>query len=244
MRVFHAFVIAISGLVFTAGPAAAQQDRGPHSSVGVAAKVSTLGGGVDVALPVLERANIRVGVNMFTFNHDFDSDGITFAASLKLRSVSASLDWFAFGGGFHLSPGVMLYNGNEVSIRAFVPPGHTFDLGDDTLFSSATDPITGNGDIAFNKVAPSLTLGWGNIVPRGNRRWSIPFELGIVYSRAPTATLGFAGSACLPNGTNCRSVAADARLQADVAREQSTLNDDLAVLKIIPVVSLGFSYKF
>ncbi|MDO8631757.1 MAG: hypothetical protein Q7R41_14815, partial [Phycisphaerales bacterium] len=148
------------------------------------------------------------------------------------------------GGGFHVSPGVMLYNGNEVNIQAFVPSGHTFDLGDDTLLSSATDPITGDGHVAFKKVAPSLTLGWGNIVPRGERRWSIPFEFGIVYSRAPTATLGFGGSACLQNGTNCRKIATDATLQADVAREQDNLNDDLAVLKIIPVVSLGFSYKF
>jgi hypothetical protein len=243
MRIFQAFVVAASAVVFAAAPAAAQ-DPGTHSSVGVAGKVSTLGPGVDVAFPVLERANVRVGFNMFTFNHDFDDDGITFGASLKLRSVTAALDWFAFGGGFHVSPGVMVYNGNEVNILAFVPPGHTFDLGDDTLFSSATNPITGSGKIAFDKIAPSLTLGWGNIIPRGNRRWSIPFELGLVYSRSPTATVTFAGSACLRNGTNCRNVGTDPTLQADVAREQSNMNDDLAVLKILPVLSLGFSYKF
>ena len=67
---------------------------------------------------MLPRANVRVGFNTFTFNRDFDDDGITLAAKLKLRSVSAYFDWFAFGGGFHISPGVMLYNGNEVGIRS------------------------------------------------------------------------------------------------------------------------------
>lgn len=244
MRMFQVFMAVVSAIVFAAGPAAAQEDLGPHSSVGVAGKVSTLGPGVDVAFPVLDRANVRVGFNMFSFSHDFDDDGITFGASLRMRSVSASFDWFAFGGGFHISPGVMLYNGNEVNIAASVPAGHTFDLGDDTLFSSAANPVTGSGKIGFKKVAPSLTLGWGNIIPHGDRRWSIPFELGLVYSRSPTATVTFAGSACLQNGTNCRNVATDPTLQADVAREQSNMNEDLAVLKIIPVLSLGFSYKF
>lgn len=244
MKMFQTLAAAVSAVVFAAGPAAAQDSPVTPSSFGVAAKVSTLGAGVDAAMPVLERANIRVGFNMFTFNRDFDDDGITFGASLRLRSVTASFDWFAFGGGFHISPGVMLYNGNEVGIQAFVPPGQTFDLGDETLYSSATNPITGSGKVAFDRVAPTLTLGWGNIIPRGSRRWSIPFELGLVYSRAPRATIGFAGSACLQDGTNCRNVATDPGLQADVAREEVTMNDSLAVLKILPVVSLGFSYKF
>jgi hypothetical protein len=244
MRMLQTLVAVVSVVAFAAGPAAAQDIRGPHTSVGVAAKVSTLGFGVDIAVPVTDRTNVRVGGNMFTFNRDFEDEGITLGANLKLRSLVASLDWFAFGGGFHISPGVMLYNGNEVNIAATVPAGTTFDLGDETLFSSASNPVTGAGQVAFPKIAPMLTLGWGNVVPRGDRRWSIPFELGFVYSRAPKATLGFAGTACAQNGSNCRNVGTDSGLQADVAREQINLNDDLAVLKIIPILSLGFSYKF
>jgi hypothetical protein len=243
-RVSLSLVGALTAILIAASPAAAQLNPATPSSVGVAGKLSTLGGGVDVAVPVADRVNVRGGFNMFTFNRDFDDDGITFAASLKLRSVTASVDWFAFGGGFHISPGVMLYNGNEVGIQSFVPPGDTFELGDATLFSSATNPVTGTGTVLFNKVAPMVTVGWGNIVPRGERRWSIPFEIGVVYSRAPQATIDFAGTACLQNGTNCRNVATDPTLQADVAREEVKINDALAVLKVLPVMSLGFSYKF
>ncbi len=244
MKTFRALVIAGSMTLCAVGPVAAQSDLGPHSHVGLAGKVSTLGIGVDAAFPVLDRANVRVGFNAFTLNHDFDNDGITLAASLKLRSVSAYFDWFAFGGGFHISPGVMIYNGNEVAAVATVPPGQKFSLGDENLFSNPANPLNGNARIGFEKVAPSLLIGWGNIVPHGNRRWSIPFELGVVYSRAPTSTLTLAGSACNQNGTNCRNIATDPTLQADVTREQNNINSDLSVLKIIPVLSLGFSYKF
>jgi hypothetical protein len=243
MKVFRVVMLAAATTLSAVIPATAQ-DLGPHSSAGIAVKVSTLGFGFDTAFPVLDRANVRVGFNAFTFNHDFDDDGITLGASLKMRSLSAYFDWFPFGGGFHVSPGVMIYNGNQVTALATVPAGHTFDLGDETYFSSAADPVNGTAKIAFEKVAPSLLIGWGNIIPHGNRRWGIPFEFGVVYSRAPTATLAYGGSACNQSGTNCRNISTDPTLIANVAKEQTKMNSDLSPLKIIPVFSLGFSYKF
>lgn len=163
--------------------AAGQVLFSPNSNAGVAFTVATLGLGVDVAVPVSENVNVRGGFSAFSLNHDFDNDGITFAAQLKLRSVSAHLDWFPFNGGFHVSPGVMLYNGNEVNADARVPSGNTFNLSDARLISDPANPVTGTAVVSFErKVAPSVRVGWGNIVPRGNRRWSIPFEIGAVFA--------------------------------------------------------------
>jgi len=232
--------LVVWGLGMGSGVALAQSDA--HG--GVAVTVSTLGYGVEGAAPVGGKANVRVSGNFFNFDHDFDNDGITIAASLKLRSVSAYLDLFPFGGGFHVSPGLMLHNGNRVDGAAIVPAGRTFDLGNDTLLSNSANPVRGDVTVGFEKVAPSLLLGWGNVVPRGNRRWSIPVEFGAVFSRAPTATLNLSGSACLPNGTNCRNLASDPILQADVKKEQENLNSDINFLKVIPVISFGFGYRF
>lgn len=243
MKVSRTIVVAGAVLFCVAGSAAAQQ-FGPHSSVGFAVKVSTLGIGVDTAFPVSEKTNLRVGFNAFTLNRSFDDDGLTLDAALRLRSFSAYFDWFAFGGGFHISPGVMLYNGNQVNAIATVPPGSSFDLGDEELYSSAANPVNGTARIAFEKVAPSLVIGWGNIIPRANRRWSIPFEIGVVYSRAPTTDLNLGGTVCNRNGANCRSLATDPGLQADIAEQEATMDSDLSVLKFLPVISLGFSYKF
>ena len=238
---------ALVCLMIAAGSrtAAGQVPLSPNSNAGAAFTVSTLGFGADVAVPVSETVNVRGGFSAFSLSHEFDNDGITLDARLTLRSVSAHLDWFPLGGGFHVSPGVMLYNGNEATADARVPSGNTFDLGDASLISDPSSPVTGTAAVTFrSRVAPSVRVGWGNIVPRGNRRWSIPFELGAVFARSPRAALSLGGSACASNGTNCRSVATDAQLQADVQEEQNQLNDDLDLLKVIPVISIGFSVKF
>ena len=60
---------------------------------GVGVKLGTLGIGFDGAVAATDRSNVRVGVNFFNFNHDFDNDGITLAAHLKLRSVTAQFDF-------------------------------------------------------------------------------------------------------------------------------------------------------
>ncbi len=244
MKAFRAIVLTATTTLCAVAPAVAQNPA-LHSNVGFAAKVSTLGAGADVAFPVFDRANVRAGFSAFSLSHDFDNDGITLAASLQMRSFSAYFDWFAFGGSFHVSPGVMLYNGNKVSAVATVPAGRSFDLGDLRLVSSSANPVNGTATIRLGKkVAPSIVMGWGNIVPHGNRRWSIPVELGIVYSSAPTTTLALGGNACLQNEVVCRSIATEPILQAEVVKERANMNSDLSPFKILPVVSVGFSYKF
>ena len=211
---------------------------------GMDVKIGTLGIGFDGAVGVNEKSSVRVGVNFFTYNHDFDNDGITLASHLKLRSVMAQYDFFPTGGGFHVSPGLMIYNGNRVDADAFVPAGQQFTLGGERLMSNPSNPVNGTARVGFEKVAPAVTIGWGNIARRGDRRWTIPVELGVVFSRSPTAVLNLGGSACLQNGTNCRNVATEPQLQADVRQQEANLNDDIEVLKIIPVISFGFGYRF
>ena len=240
MRVIAAVVFSVLMILFQAREARSQTDA--HG--GVAATISTLGYGFDGAVAVNDRSNVRVGVNFFNFNHDFDNDGITLAAHLKMRSVTAQFDWFPFAGGFHVSPGLMLYNGNRVEATASAPGGKQFNLGDDKLISNPANPVTGSATVSFKKVAPSIVFGWGNIASRGNRRWSIPVDLGVVFSQAPTAALALGGSACLANGTNCRNIATDPTLQADLRKQEANLNADLSALRMIPVISFGFGYRF
>jgi hypothetical protein len=210
---------------------------------GMDVKVGVLGIGFDGAVGVNDKSAVRVGFNFFNFNHDFDDDGITLAAQLKLRSLTAQYDFFQTGGGFHVSPGLMLHNGNRVEAHTFVPAGSQFTLGNSSLMSNPSNPVRGDAKVAFEKVAPVITMGWGNIT-RGERRWTIPVEFGVVLSRAPTATFSLAGSACLPNGTNCRDVATEPVLQDEVRNEEADLNHSLEKLKMIPVLSFGFGYCF
>lgn len=238
--------LGIAALLFvmSAGPAAAQ--------VGVALKAGTEGIGVDVAVPVASRVNIRAGLAGLSLNHDFDNDGITIAAKLKLSGLDAHVDLFPFGGGFHISPGLTIHNGTNVSGAASVPSSKTFTLNDVEYVSTNSNPVTGNASVSFKSTAPSLLLGWGNLVPRGSRRWSVQYEFGVMLSKQPTFALALSGSACPvpPNGVpnpNCSSplnVGVDPTVQANLKSQVDKVNKDLAPLKALPIMQLGFGYRF
>jgi hypothetical protein len=247
-------VLATTSAIAHAQPALAEQQPGgtvaPSRSpaparFGVAGRISTLGVGVDFGVPVMERATFRVAVNQFGWSHDFEDGGFDIAAKLKMRSLVAQWDWYPFNGGFHVSPGLMLYNGIQIEATMTASTNQPFSLGDETFISAPSNPMRGEVAAKFRRVAPTIAVGWGNLIPRTTtRRWSIPVELGIVATRSPAATWSLRGSACWVDGTHCRDLASDASLQNDIADEQAEMNNDLKPLKFLPIISVGFSYKF
>jgi hypothetical protein len=56
-----------------------------HFSIGVGVKVSTLGIGGEVAIPVAHRLNARFGFNAFNYSHTFDKDGVTYKSASPFR---------------------------------------------------------------------------------------------------------------------------------------------------------------
>jgi len=214
------------------------------SRIAVGAKVSLLGAGIEVATPVTYHTNVRVGFNAFSYGRGFSNDGINYNANLNFRSAEAHFDWFPFAGGFHLSPGVMVYNGNKITASATVAGGDQFTLNNVSYISSAATPVSGSGKIEFNKVAPTFLLGWGNLLPRNQRHFSVPFEFGVVVEGSPKSTLNLTGIACDPTGANCRDVATDPGIQSNVVGQQNKLNSNMSFFKAYPVISLGFGYKF
>jgi hypothetical protein len=235
---------AAAAPVVEATPAAAKSGAAMPSRIGIGVKMSLLGAGVEVATPVTYRTNLRVGFNAFSYSRGFTNDGVNYAGTLNFRSVETHFDWFPFAGGFHLSPGVMVYNGNEIKANAAVTSGQSFTLGGTTYISDAANPISGTGKIGFNKVAPTFLLGWGNLLPRSNKHFSVPFEFGMVFQGAPKATLNLVGNACDSTGANCRNIGSDTTFQNNVIAQQNKLNNDMSAFKVYPVISLGFGYKF
>jgi len=212
----------------------------PHFGVGV--KVGTLGIGLQVGTALASRVNLRAGANFFSYQDSLNQDGVDYNGTLQLRSVEAKLDLFVIGG-FRVTPGLLLYNDNNVSATATVPTGTSTSFGGTTYFSNPADPLRGTAAISFNKFAPTIGIGFGNLLPRGNRHWSLSTDLGIAFSGSPQFALGFAGSACLQNGTNCQSVSTSS-VSADVEAERVKIQDDLKPFKYYPEVSIMFGWKF
>jgi hypothetical protein len=195
-------------------------------------------------VPLQRRSNLRLGLSTFNYSHTFDKDGVSYKGTLGLRSVQATYDFFPFAGGFHLSPGALLYNGNQISANASVPGGSSFTLSGTTYVSSSANPLSGKGSLAFNKAAPMFLIGWGNLARRSERHFGVSFDLGFAYQGAGRTNLNFAGSVCDATGAFCRDVTTDPTFQSNVLAEQNKINRSVAPFRFFPVMSLGFGYRF
>ncbi|HXY24268.1 MAG TPA: hypothetical protein VEI73_06430 [Candidatus Acidoferrum sp.] len=211
--------------------------------VGVGIRLSTLGAGAEVGVSLGRRVNVRGGFNIFQYNRGFNHDGIAYKGQLNLRSGEAHLDWYPFGHGFHLTPGLLVYNGNGATATASVPGGSTFTLGSTTYLSDPTNPVAGAGKLDFVKVAPTALFGFGNLVPR-SRHLAFNFEMGAVFQGSARTKLNLTGNACTPADTNCVDAATDPTVQANVLAEQTKLDNKLSPFKYYPVISFGFGYRF
>jgi hypothetical protein len=219
--------------------------------LGVGAKFSTLGIGFEAATAVTRQSNVRGGFNFLNSDRGFSKSGIDYTAQLQYRSVEAHFDWFV-GGQFHISPGMVLYNGNRVTGLANVPGGQSFTLGDQSYYSSAGDPVTGNATFDFSKrqVSPMITAGWGNLLSRGEGRFSINIEGGLLFGGSPNATMNLSGNTCLTPSGPCQNIATNPQVQNDIRAEEAKFNTGAApynqisnVLKFYPLVSIGVGYR-
>jgi len=214
---------------------------GPFSTFAVGTKMTSLGTGVEVATPLTRSLNLRGGTNFFNLGYGFGVDGANYNFDLHLRTGQASIDWFPFHGGFHISPGVLIYK-SDLSGAANVPGGNTFQLGSSSFTSSTTDPVHGNASLTFGRtLMPSLMFGWGNMIPRSGRHWSFPFEVGAAYTGHNAVHLNLQGTACMPSG--CLSTSTPA-IQQSILSEQNNLNESMKRLQAYPIISTGFAFRF
>lgn len=213
--------------------------------IGVGISAGTLGIGPQAALSIGKLSNIRGGANFFSYDDTFSKDGVHYDGSLKFRSVQLTWDqYFPHLAGFHVSPGVLLYDGNSGHATAQVPGGNSFTLGSATFYSSNANPVNGTGDLSFRTAAPMILIGFGNLVPRSNRHFGINVDAGVVFQGSPNAKLNLTGTACLNSAQTACLSAADPIVQSNVLDEQNKINRDLDPLRYYPIVSVTFSYKF
>jgi len=205
-------------------------------------KANTLGAGIELATPLSRSFNLRAGVNLFTFAYPFNIDGIDYNADLHFRSGQVSLDWFPEHGGFHVSPG-LVYLQNNLSAIAGVPPGQYFELGSQGFTNSVDDPFNGTATVVYpHRIAPMLMLGFSNILPRNGKRFSMPYEFGVVYTGDARVDVKLNGTACTYEG--CFDVAKNPEAQKDLQQEIDKLNHSLKSFPVYPIISLGLAYRF
>ena len=252
-----------SGALYGAGgaqvaPSVKHSADRPFSRLALGADFSPLGVGGLAAVNLTRHLDARVTGNYLQYSTSFNTDGFNFDASLHLASAGASVDYYPFHNGFRLSPGVLFYNQNRANADAPVTPGTSFTLNGQNFYAATPDPakgmtaLSGTGTLNLHTTRPAFTAttGWGNLIPRSGKHWSIPFEIGAAFSGTPALNMSLTGWACydqaqtectnVDDPTNPISVLIQSDLKAQVSKWQSNAND----LKVYPIISTGIVFNF
>jgi hypothetical protein len=213
---------------------------------GIGVDTSSLGLGGQIAVQVLDRANVRVGFNGFDYHGTRTSGGILYAGNLNLVSANANFDYF-LTRNFHVSPGLLIYDNNYGAEKFSIPSGEEFTYGNGTYESSSASPTTGTARLGLNKVAPEILFGWGNMIPRRGKRWSFEVDAGVAYQGSPRVALALNGFVCTPPntaGATCTNAATDPSVQANIRIQEGKVSNEVSIFRFYPVVSFGISYSF
>jgi hypothetical protein len=230
----------------------------PFSRVALGAGISPLGVGLQLATNINQHFNLRGTGSFFNYSTNFTTQGFTANAKLNLASAGAALDIYPFRAGFRISPGVLFYNGNQLSASSTVAAGTSFTLNNQTFYSANANsstgatPVNGNAVLGLNTTKPAFTIttGWGNMIPRKGGHWSIPFELGVALAGAPALNVNLTGWACYDQAqTECTNIASTTnpiaiQIQSDLQAQVAKWNNDLNPLKTYPIISVGLAYSF
>lgn len=231
----------------------------PFSRVGIGANISPLGIGIESAIVLNHYFDGRVMVNFFNYDTGrFEVEGFNVDAKIHMLSTAAALDFYPLGSVFRISPGVMFYNGNQVSGSTDIVPGTSFTLDGRTYYSASANPATGatplvgTGALVLHANRPAFTLtgGFGHFIPHSNRHWSFPFEIGVALIGAPTINVKATGWACLNaqqtdcsdigDPTNPIAIAFNNSLQGQLDKWRT----DLGKVTVYPMISSSVVYSF
>ncbi len=216
----------------------------PFGSLAIGLTVGSGGIGLDLATPINSKLNLRASGSLFSYTTSFTVDTIPIDGTLHLASAALALDYFPRARSFHISPGITLYNNTTYNALIFIPGNQIITLNDQDYTSDPNDPIHGTAFLKFgNRVAPRLTVGWGNVIRHRTAGLTFPVDIGIEYIKPPTASFVLTGSSC-QSPSDCGPIQNDPDTQQNILEQQGEIVDDLKPLRFFPILSIGVSYKF
>jgi hypothetical protein len=242
---------ASNGAAIAPAPAVASPSARPFSKVAVGTGISPLGIQLSMTTNVNPHLNLRTTGNVFNYSTNFTASGIGANAKLGMKSAGTALDIYPFHNGFRISPGLLFYNGNQVTADASVAAGESFTLNDHTYYSAHAHPVNGNALLSLHTTNPAFTVttGWGNTIPRKGH-WSFPFEVGVALTGAPSLKVKLGGWACYDQAqTLCTDITSKTdpialEIQSNLAAQVDKWTRDVEPLKTYPIASFGVAYSF
>ena len=118
---------------------------GPFSRLAIGADISPLGIGIKSAVILSEDYDARMLIDFFNFDTgSFEIEGYRADANLHFFSMGAALDAYPRNSIWRLSAGLMVHNGNNISVTGEAQPrDRAFRLNGQTFYSAKPNAATG-----------------------------------------------------------------------------------------------------
>jgi hypothetical protein len=227
-RTLAAIALAILTLGLTSTALAQSQ-----SGIGLTGSVGTTGVGAHATFPITPSVNARLGMGYLGYNYRGTANGMKYDLDLSAKTYDALLDWYPKKGSSFRVTGGITYNGNPITVRAQPDAAGAYAIQGNLYDVASVGQV--NGKVNFNKLQPYLGIGWGRNL-NDEKGWSFSTDIGVRFQGSPKTSLSASG--CVVAAAVCNQLA------SDVARENSTLADDMRKFKVYPVLRVGLSYKF
>lgn len=237
LRALVAALALVTALLAAAAPATAQ----PRGGIAAGVHAGTSGIGPDVTFRLNDRAHVRLTGGAASYDTEIETDDLVYDAEADLRTGFVLLDWYPSrsgrGGGFRVSLGGG-WNGTEAEVSAPVTRllEEFIDLDSLALLPPLGD-VTGTAQ--GDDFVPAVLIGWGN--PFRGGAWNVSFEIGAFYQGEPEVDLTYRPP---PGFSDLPITVPEGFLDAALAAEEADLERELEDYTVVPVVSLGVSYRF
>ena len=229
------------------GQAEYSAERGmAFSRFALSGTVSSLGTGAGIGTNLTPRLDLRVFGNYTNLTHNFTQSGFRIALNVGMANAGVKADFYPlYRFPVRISPGFLYANGNEISANLHAQRGATFTLNNVEYGSSVSNPVHGSGRLLLGGTGFIATTGLGHIVSHQRKRFTFPFEAGVVFINRPVAQFNLTGDVCdiHPPGA-CLPAAQFPQFSNNLAAQVASWNKRVAPFHIYPILEGGVAYSF
>jgi len=216
------------------------------SRLGFGAAFSTLGIGAELATNAGPRMDLRVFGNYTNLTHNFTRSGFHIGLNIGMANAGAKVDLYPLHRiPLRISPGFLYFNQNRLSAGLHAETGATFTINNVDYASDSTNPVYGTGSLKLGGPGFIATAGLGHFVSHSYKRFSFPFEAGVVFINTPVAQFNLFGKVCSVSEPRfCQPAAQFPEFETNLHEQVVTWNHTVAPYHIYPIAQIGFAYTF
>ncbi len=214
--------VALASLMFLNPAQADEREYGMLS----AKVVAPLGAGLEYEYPINQKFGVSGGFYVFGINKTLNQDNQDIDLNLKLNNIKIAGHYYPFYNGFNLQGGFII-NNSKLTGSAKLDENGKIDLkGKEYSIDSADVTID------FRPVSPYLGIGYKSNLTKG---FAFTGDLGLLISPSAKVSSNIYAS---------KEILELEEFKQNKAEAESDAQELLDKLSVLPVISLGVSYKF